>query len=231
MQPGFRGSTAAQLEADVVLVALVGRTVGHEEEARCAERVLRNRATVLPEVLTDGEGDVDAADAHDDRQLAGHEVAELVEDPVVGQVVLRVAGHDRRPGAGPQRRSAGSVEVSRARRGHPRPGPGSPTPRGDRRRRQPPAVMRRRWAMARDAAMNDGRSARSSTGIAGEEHLREQHEVRAGGGSTYGPVDDQIGVAAQVSDRRVGLRHRESQPGHASSVFTAAGISISESAL
>ncbi len=92
---GLRGSTSAQLESDVVLVALIGRTVGHEEETWCAERVLRDRPAVLPEVLTDREGDVDPANPDDDGHLARHEVAKLVEDPVVGQVVLGIASDDR----------------------------------------------------------------------------------------------------------------------------------------
>ena len=38
-------------------------------------------------------GDVDAEMPHDGQRVAGREVAPLVEDPVVRQVVLVVAGH------------------------------------------------------------------------------------------------------------------------------------------
>ena len=49
---------------------------------------------VAPEVLADREGDVDAADLHDVDRVAGDEVADLVADAVVPEVVLGLAGDD-----------------------------------------------------------------------------------------------------------------------------------------
>ena len=53
----------------------------------------RDRATVLPEVFTYGEGDIDSAHANDGEVVAGNEIAELVEHSIVGQVVLGVTGY------------------------------------------------------------------------------------------------------------------------------------------
>ena len=53
-----------------------------------------SRRPVLPDVLADRDRDVDAADLHDLGLVARHEVAELVEDAVVRQVVLVVPRDD-----------------------------------------------------------------------------------------------------------------------------------------
>ena len=53
-----------------------------------------HRPAVLPEVFAHGHRDVDAEVTHDRQLVAATEVAELVEDAVVGQVVLGVASDD-----------------------------------------------------------------------------------------------------------------------------------------
>ncbi len=88
------GPASAELEAYVVLVGLVRRTVGHDEQ-RCVGSLGRGGRAVAPEVLADRERDVDAADLHDVDRVAGDEVADLVADAVVPQVVLGLAGDDR----------------------------------------------------------------------------------------------------------------------------------------
>ncbi len=87
------GSSRAQLEPHVVLVALVGRAVRDDEQARLGS-VGRLGGTVLPQVLADRDRDVDAADLHDVDRVAGHEVADLVADAVVPQVVLGLSYDD-----------------------------------------------------------------------------------------------------------------------------------------
>ena len=129
-----------QRQPDVVLVQLVRRAVDVHHQADPGPRGHRERAARLPDVLADGQRDVDAADPDHLQRVARHEVAVLVEDAVVGQVVLEVRGHhpaavqDRQrvaraaPGCGvgadPGR--AVGVEVAddapRCRRGRPRPG-------------------------------------------------------------------------------------------------------------
>ena len=54
----------------------------------------RDRTTVLPQVLADGECDVDATDAHDAGLCPWHEVAEFVEHTVVRQVMFVVRRFD-----------------------------------------------------------------------------------------------------------------------------------------
>ena len=93
---GLARPPRAQLEAHVVLVALVRRPVDDHEQSGAGVAHLGDRPAVLPEVLADGERDVDAVDADHGRARARDEVAELVEHAVVGQVVLGVAR--RRPG-------------------------------------------------------------------------------------------------------------------------------------
>ena len=93
-----------QRQPDVVLVQLVRRAVDVDDEPDAGPRGRGERAAGLPDVLADGQRDVDAADADDGQRVAGHEVAVLVEDAVVGQVVLEVAW--RRPGRRAARASA-----------------------------------------------------------------------------------------------------------------------------
>ena len=61
--------------------------------------------SVLPDVLADGQGDVNAADLDHLRLVAGNEVTELVEDAVVRQVVLVVPRDDA--AVGDHRRGVG----------------------------------------------------------------------------------------------------------------------------
>ena len=82
----------ARLRTSSSRVSCLSRSYGEaltESSSPAPARTGRGHpAAVLPQVLADGEGDVDAVDADDGQRLAGHEVAELVEDAVVGQVVL-----------------------------------------------------------------------------------------------------------------------------------------------
>ena len=66
-----------------------GRQV--DDHARAGERLVRQRRAGLPDVLTDRQPDGDAVDLDRRAALAGLEVAQLVEDAVVGQVQLAVA--------------------------------------------------------------------------------------------------------------------------------------------
>ena len=90
---GLGGAAAHQRQPEVVLGPLVRRGVGGDDQVDAGLPGDPARAALDPEVLADGQRDVDPVQP-DDRQLgAGHEVAGLVEDAVVGQVPLVVAGH------------------------------------------------------------------------------------------------------------------------------------------
>ena len=84
------GAPPDQVAAYVVLVALVRAGVDHRQQAGVRLGSRGDRPAVLPQVFTDGNRDVDAADAQHVQFVAGLEIAVLVEDPVVGQVMLRV---------------------------------------------------------------------------------------------------------------------------------------------
>ena len=88
------GPPADQRQPQVVLGPLVRRGVGGADEVDAHLPGDAARTALDPEVLADGQRDVDAVQP-DDRQLgARHEVPGLVEDAVVGQVPLVVAGDD-----------------------------------------------------------------------------------------------------------------------------------------
>ena len=87
------GSPSDQVAAYVVLVPLVRAGVDHCQQARASLGSGGHRPAVLPEVLTDGKGNIDSADTQHVEFVAGLEIAELVEHPVVGQVMLRVGTH------------------------------------------------------------------------------------------------------------------------------------------
>ena len=90
---GLGGPATQQRQPDVVLVPLVRRTVDVEDEPDPDPSGDRERTAVLPQVLADGQRDIDAAMSDDHELGARDEVAPLVEHPVVGQVMLEVAGH------------------------------------------------------------------------------------------------------------------------------------------
>ena len=161
---GLAGPLLAQREADVVLVALVGGGVEHGEDGTARLAGPGDGAAVLPQVLADRDRHVDAVDGDDERGVAGHEVAGLVEDPVVGQVVLDVAGDDlavaddrggvdgraARPAGGERAVLVEVVEVADEA------GDVAVAVRLDRAARSSTA--------SREACWKEGRSARSSTG-------------------------------------------------------------------
>ena len=68
------------------------------DHARAGERLVGERRAGLPDVLADRQADGDAVDRDRRAALARLEVAQLVEDAVVGQVQLAVAGLDRAVG-------------------------------------------------------------------------------------------------------------------------------------
>ena len=163
------GPALAQLQPVVVLALLVGRGVGHHQQPGPGPGADRHRAAVLPQVLADGDGHVHRLAARGGQpehrhRVAGHEVAELVEHAVVGQVVL--GRGDRHLAAVQQRRGVlrGAGRQPDPRRPGRCGGPGSrPRPRS----RPGPAASS--WAArpcsaATDASTNEARSARSSTG-------------------------------------------------------------------
>ena len=220
MHPACAARRADQLEPRVVLVPLVRRAVDDEQQLGTGLAGQGDGAALLPEVLADGDGHVDAADPDHGEVGAGREDPVLVEDAVVGQVVLGVAGHDPAPVQDRRRSSAearcgrgrcravpasGAVEVARRR------------PAGRRGRRRP---GRRRAAPSAAGEASTKRRAQREVldRVAGEHHLGEGHQVGAALGGRRRPPADRRGVAGEVADGRVDLGQGESQLRHAASV-------------
>ena len=168
----------------------------------------RHPAALLPEVLADRERDVDAVDTDDGHRVTRHEVAELVEDAVVGQMVLGEVQRDRAAvqyGAGVLR-SAGRAGRTAARR--------SPNGRGSRRRRAAPRSPPRRAVRERahggPGGLDEGRPQREVLdGITGQHHLGERDQMRSLLGGVPGPVHDRLGVRGEIADGRVDLIQSE----------------------
>ncbi len=94
---GHRGEAVARALGDhllalAALAGLVGRGGDVEHQPRAGQRLVGHRRTGDPDVLADGEADLDPVDLDDRPAGAALEVAQLVEDPVVGQVDLAVDG-------------------------------------------------------------------------------------------------------------------------------------------
>ena len=84
------GPPSDQVAAYVILVPLVRAGVDHCQQARTSLGSRGHWPAVLPKVFTDGKGNIDSADTHHVEFVARLEIAELVEHPVVGQVMFRV---------------------------------------------------------------------------------------------------------------------------------------------
>jgi hypothetical protein len=155
----------------------------------------------------------------DDRQLgAGHEVAGLVEDAVVGQVPLVVADHHLaavQQGGGVAWGAAAGVGVGRTvvvprhrldRRGAAALGVRQ-VPDDDGDLAEP--LLRERGGQVDDrvlAGAGEGLPQDEVLGrVAGEGHLREDDEVRAGFGGLRRPALHELGIACEVTDRGVDL--------------------------
>lgn len=201
---GLTGPLADQFQPGVVLVPLVRRGVDRQQQPGPGGARGRDAAAVLPQVLADREGDVDAVHPYDRHRVARHEVPELVEDAVVRQVVLGEVQRDpaavqhrggvaRGPGrlAVALRRELRAVEIADEDRDLPEAlrveAGGERAQRGTRR-------------------LDEGRpQGQVLDGVAGQHHLGERHEVGALFGGVPGPVDDRLGVAGEVADGRVDL--------------------------
>ncbi len=217
---GLARASGAQREPDVVLVALVRRAVDDDEQTGAGGAHLRDRSAVLPEVLADGEGDVDAVDAHDRGARAGDEVAVLVEDAVVGQVVLGVAGDDAsavEDGGGVLRRAARAAEAVvgvgdavEVADHHDQPTEAlGLEPGGEGVERGAARVLERR--PQREVLDR----------VAGEHHLGERDEVGTRRRRLVRPGHDQVRVAREVADGRVDLGEGEPQLRHDASLAAA----------
>ncbi|HEX8582092.1 MAG TPA: nitrilase-related carbon-nitrogen hydrolase, partial [Acidimicrobiales bacterium] len=222
--PRLGRPAADQRQAQVVLGPLVGRGVGGDDEVHPGLAGDAARAALDPEVLADGQRDVHPVQPHDRQLGAGHEVAGLVEDAVVGQVPLVIADDDL---AAVQQR--GRV----ARGAAPRVGVAGPVVVGV-------GVVDRGRARAlgvRQVADDDGEVAQPAVGergrqvderllaggreglaqhqvlgrVAGEGHLGEDDEVGSRARRPRRPAAHQVRVAREVADAGVDLGHRHSE--------------------
>ena len=205
-------------QSDVVLVQLVRRPVDVHDQAHPRARGRGEGSARLPQVLADGQRDVDAVpvdrESYDLQRVAGNEVPVLVEDAVVGQVVLEVrrvhptvAQHGERIagtaaggrlGADP-RRTVG-VEVADDHGDVAQPVLGQVAGQ-----RLHGRLRRGHERLTEDEVLDR---------IAGQHHLREGDQVGAGLGRLAGPAAHQSRVASEVAHGRVYLGEGEAQCGH-----------------
>lgn len=139
---------------------------------------MRHPAAVLPQVLADGERHIHPVHPYDGQRVAGDEVAELVEDAVVGQVVLGEGQRDPAPvqhGGGVLRGARGAAVL--------RGGLGAAVEIADDHRQaaQPLLGQPRGQRPQRGAAgLHEGvAQCEVLDGVAGQRHLGERDEVRA----------------------------------------------------
>ena len=216
---GFACSARAQLEPSIVLGRLVRRTIDDDQQPGLRGPCCLGRP-VLPDVLADGQRDVDATDLDHLRLVAGHEVAELVEDAVVRQVVLVVPRDDpsaRQNGGSVRRQVLRQAESLRSRSGE-----RVEVAHDDDEVAE--AVILQSNGELVDATTRrfDERSAIRQVldGVAVDDHLRHRDDVRPALGGGPAGLDDQVGIAGQITERRVHLREGETQLGH--------GVSLGE---
>ena len=110
------GPADAQLQPGLVLAPLVRGGVRDHQQPRAGLPGHRDRAAVLPQVLADGDGHVHRVpaavgyrDADHRQPVPGHEIAVLVEHPVVRQVMLGRGDRDR-PAVQQRRRVLGRAD-------------------------------------------------------------------------------------------------------------------------
>ena len=174
-----------------------------------------DRAALLPEVLADGQGEGGTGVAQDRGALAGDEVAALVEDSVVGQVMLDVAGHHvtvvQHGGSIHRRaaRAAGDAEISIVEMievAHD----------ADEFAQAVVIETAGEIMQAGDRGILEGRTqGEILDGVAGQGHLGEEGHVGAALLGKPSLAPHQCRIAGQIADDRVHLGEGEADPGHA----------------
>ena len=206
------GPACAQRQAYVVLVGFVGRAIGHDEQGGVG-CLGGSRRSVAPQVLADGERDVDATDLDDVDRVAGHEVADLVADAVVPEVVLGLPGHDLaavhdRDGVGGRVLGDADLlgDVLRL------------VEEADHRHELSAAFVLQTYGkvFGGRARCPDQRCPHREIldGVSRQHHLGEHDEVDALGDRLLAVVHDEVGVGAQIADGGVDLGKGESHLGH-----------------
>ena len=216
---GLAGPPGDQFQPGLVLAPFVGGRVRYHQQPRARLPGHRDRAAVLPQVLADGDGHVHrvlaaARGDPDHRQpVPGHEVAVLVEHPVVRQVMLG-RGDRHRPAVQQRGRVLGGAD----RLADPGCPAGPPAQvAGDHGDAAEPAggQLPRRRLQGGDRGVHERVPQRQVLHrVAGQHHLREHDEVGAGVRGAPGPRRHRCGVPRQVADGRVHLGKGDPQPGH-----------------
>jgi hypothetical protein len=182
---GALGDHLLALEA---LAGVVGRGVDVDDEPRAGQRLVGQRRAGDPDVLADRQPDLDAVDLDDRAARAALEVAQLVEDAVVGQVDLAI---DRLHGAvGAHRRGVVGVlgALGEADDRHDALGVGSD-------------ALDRGACVGEEVLLEQQVLGR----VAGDHELGEQRELRPGLAGAREVRSDQGLVAGDVADGGVEL--------------------------
>lgn len=211
----LRRAAGHQGEAHLVFACYERAGVDDEQEAGSRVEDASDRTAVSPQVFADDERHVDIADADDQQLVARDEDAVLVEDGVVGQVVLRGGRHDTpaledaRAVLGDGRRGVRGVEETGLERA-------VGVTDHDGQIAEALALEPLGEGLDRPAAGNQEAGPRGQVfdGVAGEAHLAGGEEVGPCGAGSPGRFEQLLGVAREVSDDGVRLCERQAESGH-----------------
>jgi hypothetical protein len=179
------------VETDLGLLAVVGRAVRHQQDfAAGFGQALDHIGT--PDVLANGNADANTAQHDRPRHRSDREHALLVEHAVVRQVDLVARGGD----LAALEQQIGVVELLVLDPG-----------RTDQHRRTAVGGFARQPLHCRAAGGLERRLEHEILGhIAGDEQLRENHQVGALGGRGRAPTAHFLGIAGNIADGRIELR-------------------------
>ena len=175
---------------------MVGRGGCVDDQAGAARGLVGGGRTGQPDVLADGQADQGAVQVDQLADRAGLEVTALVEDAVVGQVDLPVAGHD--PAAGDDRETVVEGGVADRASDH----------------RDDALDLRRERLEGLLAGIEEMPLEQQVLGgIAADHQLREDDEIGPGRARPADPLGRERGVGVDVADGRVELRQRQPDGG------------------
>ena len=200
-QVAFGHARDRDVEPDIVLVAPIGRAVGHHQKLRAG---LRQRlddilvvAPVGPDVFADRNPEAHAAKVDRAGRRPRSKHATLVEHAIVRQVDFQAHGGNRAA----VEQAAAVVELAVLEPG-----------RADEHRRAGIGGFARKLLDLGPAGRLEGRLEHEVFGrIAGDEQLRERHDVGAVAGGLGARAAHLVGIAGDVAHRRIGLGDRDRQ--------------------
>src|SRR5262249_22433486 len=190
-----------KVEAHVVLVARIGRAVGHDHQLGAGLGKAFNHVLVVapfgPDIFADRNADAHAAEIDRTGRRPRREDASFVEHAIIRQVHLPTHGSD---GAAVEQ----AIRVVELALLEPR--------RADQQGRTAARSFARKLFDLRSAGRLERRLEHEILRrIAGEEKFRKRHDVGAAAGSLGARAARRVGVAGDVPDDRIELSDRDGQ--------------------